>query len=244
MTTLCAAARNFSALFGARLGVGVGEATLSPSTFSLLSDYFPREKLGTALSVFSMGIFFGSGLALIIGGLVIGAVGSWRTTFVVVGLPGLLAALLVYTIKEPARKSLLLIAQGQASRLSFAEVAGQVEIALAIGCRHLFRACVSGALQLRATGVAPYVLCSRTWLDTATGRFHAGHHFPHNGIVGRVGGHLATAAGKGKAYARRLSGRCWQRRAPAFCSAWPWQCRNLSCKSPCFYQRSFFWQCP
>src|SRR5262245_37061055 len=119
MTALCATARGFWTLFAARMGVGVGEATLSPSAFSLLSDYFPKERLGTALSVFSMGIFVGSGLALIIGGLVIGAVGSWRLTFLIVGLPGLLATLLVFTLKEPLRKNLL---GGKVSQLSLSEV--------------------------------------------------------------------------------------------------------------------------
>jgi MFS family permease len=128
MTALCAGARSFWTLFAARMGVGIGEATLSPSAFSLLSDYFPKERLGTALSIFSMGIFFGSGLALIVGGLIIGAVGSWRLTFLIVGLPGLLAALLALTIKEPPRKHLLLRASGQAPALSFAEVVDQVKL--------------------------------------------------------------------------------------------------------------------
>ena len=128
MTALCAGARSFWMLFLARMGVGVGEATLSPSAFSLLSDYFPKERLGTALSVFSMGIFFGSGLALIVGGLIIGAVGSWRLTFLIVGLPGLLVALLVLTIKEPARKHVLRNATGEVSRLSLAEVFAQLQV--------------------------------------------------------------------------------------------------------------------
>ena len=124
-TAACALAGRFSTLFLARMGVGVGEATLSPSAFSLLSDYFPKEKLGRALSVFSMGVFFGSGLALIVGGMVIQRVGSWRTTFLIVGAPGLLAALLMFTIKEPARKNLL----GQsASKLSISEVFEQVKL--------------------------------------------------------------------------------------------------------------------
>ncbi len=125
MTAFCAAAHGFWTLFGARMGVGVGEATLSPSAFSLLSDYFPKERLATALSVFSMGIFFGSGLALIIGGLVIGALGSWRLTFLIVGLPGLLATLLIFTIKEPQPKNLL---DGQAVKLSLPEVFEQVKL--------------------------------------------------------------------------------------------------------------------
>jgi MFS family permease len=125
MTALCATARGFWTLFAARMGVGVGEATLSPSAFSLLSDYFPKERLATALSIFSMGVFFGSGLALIVGGLIIGALGSWRWTFVVVGLPGLLATLLVFTIKEPERKNLL---GGQATKLSLSEVMDQIAL--------------------------------------------------------------------------------------------------------------------
>ncbi len=128
MTALCAGARTFSTLFLARMGVGIGESTLSPAAFSLLSDYFPRQRLATALSIFSMGIFFGSGLALILGGLVIGAVGSWRLTFVIVGLPGLLVALLALTIKEPPRRNLLRAADGQVSRLSLTDVAFQVKV--------------------------------------------------------------------------------------------------------------------
>jgi MFS family permease len=125
MTALCATARGFWTLFAARMGVGVGEAALSPSAFSLLSDYFPKERLATALSIFSMGVFFGSGLALIVGGLIIGAVGSWRLTFVIVGLPGLLVTLLLFTIKEPVRKNLL---AGKSSALSLGEVLEQIKL--------------------------------------------------------------------------------------------------------------------
>ncbi len=125
MTVLCAAARGFWSLAAARMGVGVGEATLSPAAFSLLSDYFPRERLATALSIFSMGVFLGPGLALIVGGMVIGAVGSWRWTFLIVGLPGLLATLLIFTIREPERRQLL---GGKASKLSVAEVIAQIRL--------------------------------------------------------------------------------------------------------------------
>jgi MFS family permease len=128
MTAACAGARNFGSLFLARMGVGVGEATLSPAAFSLLSDYFPKGRLAMALSVFSMGIFFGSGLALILGGLIIGALGSWRLTFLLVGLPGLLAALLALSIREPARRELLVTTGGQPTRLGLAGVARQVTV--------------------------------------------------------------------------------------------------------------------
>jgi MFS family permease len=162
MTSLCAAARSFTTLFVARMGVGVGEATLSPSAFSLLADYFPRQRLASALSVFSMGIFFGSGLALILGGLIIDAVGSWRLTFVLVGLPGLLVALLALTMREPPRTQLLRGAEGGASRLAFAEVVGQLKLRLA----SVTGICLAFALQ---------ALCNyaqQAWLPTFFVRVH------------------------------------------------------------------------
>jgi MFS family permease len=140
MTGLCSIANSFVSLFLARMGVGVGEATLAPAAFSLISDYFPEEYLGTALSVYAMGIFIGSGLALIVGGTVvsavtglpethlpiIGAIASWRLTFLIVGLPGLLVGFVVYTIREPLRRNLLLRADGQVSRLSLHEVVSEI----------------------------------------------------------------------------------------------------------------------
>src|SRR4051812_45492774 len=64
MTATCGLARSFWGLFGARVGVGVGEAALSPAAFSLLADYFPPRKVALAVSVYSMGLYFGAGLAL------------------------------------------------------------------------------------------------------------------------------------------------------------------------------------
>jgi MFS family permease len=135
MTALCALAGNFWSLFAARMGVGVGEATLGPAALSMTSDYFPKEKLGGALSVYAMGIFIGSGIANMVGGAVtqrvagmpavtlpiIGEIASWRLTFLIVGLPGLLVGLLVYTAREPLRRNLLRKADGESSRLSIGE---------------------------------------------------------------------------------------------------------------------------
>ncbi len=140
MTAVCAVAGSFWSLFAARVGVGVGEATLGPAAMSLTSDYFPKEKLGGALSVYAMGIFIGSGLAMIVGGTVVGAVegmpavtlpvigeiASWRLTFLIVGLPGVLVGLLVYTVREPLRRNLLRTAEGKASQLNLREVAREV----------------------------------------------------------------------------------------------------------------------
>jgi len=143
LTGVCSAARSFWSLFLARMGVGVGEATLSPSAFSLISDYFPKEKLGAALSVYSMGIFIGSGLALVAGGSVVdavtrmpavtlpllGSVAPWRFTFLIVGLPGLGFAPLLYTVREPVRRELMLLAStGAPARLQIHEVVAELKM--------------------------------------------------------------------------------------------------------------------
>jgi MFS family permease len=139
-TSLCSVANNFWSLFLTRMGVGVGEASLSPSAYSLISDYFPKEKLGVAISVFYMGIFLGTSLSLLVAGLVIdamahtplitlpvlGTMASWRITFLFVGLPGLLFAPLVYTIREPLRRELLRARDGQAAQLSFRDSLGEM----------------------------------------------------------------------------------------------------------------------
>jgi len=118
MTASCGLARNFWHLFLARVGVGVGEATLSPAAMSIISDYFPVAKLARAISIYSMGVYFGAGLALIIGGLVIklvtqagnvvlpliGEVAPWQMTFFLVGLLGIPILLLMLTIREPVRR--------------------------------------------------------------------------------------------------------------------------------------------
>jgi MFS family permease len=122
MATLCGLAKTATHLFWARVGVGVGEAALSPAAYSMMTDIFPREKQGGAFSVYNMGITIGSGLALLIGGLVVAAVSgegktfvlpligevrAWQMAFIVTGAPGVLVALLLMTVREPARRGLL-----------------------------------------------------------------------------------------------------------------------------------------
>jgi predicted MFS family arabinose efflux permease len=103
MTALSGAAQNFVHLLLIRIGVGVGEAGGSPPSHSMISDIFPRRRRALALSIFSMGVYFGYLVAYSIGGWVAADLG-WRWTFVVVGLPGILLALIVAaTIREPDR---------------------------------------------------------------------------------------------------------------------------------------------
>lgn len=118
MTAICGLVGNFTQLFLARMGVGVGEAALSPAAYSMIADLFPKSKLAMANSVYNMGIFIGSGLAFLIGGFVVnivkvqelwqlpivGEVFPWQVVFFFVGLPGLLIVVLIARIKEPVRK--------------------------------------------------------------------------------------------------------------------------------------------
>ena len=103
MTALCGAAVNFLMLFFTRVGVAVGEAGGSPPSHSLISDYFPKSLRGTAFSIFALGVPFGTAAGNFIGGWSNDTFG-WRATFLLVGLPGVLLALVVrLTIAEPPR---------------------------------------------------------------------------------------------------------------------------------------------
>lgn len=129
MTALCGLARSFWELFLARVGVGVGEATLSPAAYSIIADSFPKEKLGRALGVYQSGAFFGVGFALIFGGLAIqfakgaesvalplvGSVKPWQLAFIAVGLPGVLVAALMFLVREPVRQGIASAAEDEIS---------------------------------------------------------------------------------------------------------------------------------
>ena len=129
MTAMCGLARNYWQLFLARIGVGVGEASLTPSALSLLSDYFPRESRGKAVGFYNMGVSVGAGIAFIVGGQVIGYVSNspplvlpaigelypWQTVFLVVGLPGLLIAVLMATVREPKRRGRMQVSDSTGS---------------------------------------------------------------------------------------------------------------------------------
>ena len=137
MTVLSGFAKNVGTLTFARIGVGVGEASAAPCSYSLISDWFPPRMRGTALGIYSAGLFTGSGLSLLIGGLIVenwnaaypgggplGLVG-WQAAFVAVGLPGLLLALWVLSLREPKRGTMDGIVPPPAER-PFAEFFRQV----------------------------------------------------------------------------------------------------------------------
>lgn len=114
----CGMAHNFWQLLLARLGVGVGEAGLNPAATSMIADFFPRERLTTAMAVFAMGSTIGSGCAYLLGGKIVdwvanmdsiviplvGQIHSWQAVFYIVGIPGAFLSLLIFTVPEPLRR--------------------------------------------------------------------------------------------------------------------------------------------
>ena len=118
MTAACGMARLYWQFLLCRIGVGVGEAALSPAAYSLIADSFPAERRATAISVYSMGVYLGSGLAFLLGGLVIkfasaqgdvllpvlGEVRPWQLIFLILGAAGVLFSLLLLAVREPARR--------------------------------------------------------------------------------------------------------------------------------------------
>lgn len=120
MTALCGLSRSFLQVLLARIGVGVGEAVLTPAANSLIADSFPREKVPLAVGVFMVGSTLGSGLGFLVGGLVLGLVESagrtripllgelaaWQQVFVYCALPGLAIAVLFLLLREPPRRQL------------------------------------------------------------------------------------------------------------------------------------------
>ncbi len=115
-TAISGLARNFTELAAARIGVGIGEAGATPAAFSLLTDYYPAARRATVLAIYSGGIYLGAGLGLTIGGQIVGrwdaafpaatapfGLRGWQVAFFVVGLPGILLAFWVRTLREPVR---------------------------------------------------------------------------------------------------------------------------------------------
>jgi MFS family permease len=117
MTSVSGLAQNYWQLFFARVGIGAGGTVNGPGTYSMLADYFPPRKLPRAIAGLSAGFILGNGLAFIIGGALIAAFADWQPTevagltirnwqmvLILVGLPGLLIAILVRTLPEPPRR--------------------------------------------------------------------------------------------------------------------------------------------
>ena len=219
-TALCGLAKNFWQMLLWRTGVGVGEAALSPSAYSLITDYFPKEKLATAISVYSMGIYIGAGMSYLLGGIIVrlasakeawilplvGAVRPWQVIFLAVGLPGLLVALLMYTVREPVRRGIVKHASG----IPFAQVFAYIlENKWTFLCHNVGFGLLSLASYASGAWVPEYFRRTHHWDIPTTGLVYGSMVmvFGSLGIVGA--GRIADAMrARGTRQANMLVGMC------------------------------------
>ncbi len=177
MTALSGLARSFAQLFMLRIGVGVGEATLGPSAVSLIADAFPRERRGTAMSVYMLGTFLGSGIAYALGAYVVGLADAqvglrlpfvgeirpWQTVFFIVGLPGLLIGVLAMTMREPPRT-------GTPGVIPFADVVAYFRVnARTMSTLSLGFACSAAVNYGIAAWLATFFVRTHGWTATQAG---------------------------------------------------------------------------
>jgi len=195
MTAVCGLAQNFWQLLLARVGVAVGEAGGSPPAHSMISDLFASDRRATALGLYALGIPVGTMLGNLLGGWINEAM-DWRTAFVAVGLPGVLMALVLrFTLKEPARgvSDQVVKARAEAPPVSF--------VFKALWSRKSFRyMTLGGALHaLVGYGVGPFMaplfMRVHDWgtRDIGTALFYLGFA----GILGTAsGGYFADRLAK------------------------------------------------
>jgi MFS family permease len=151
-TLLCGFAGSFAMLFAGRLVVGIGEAALAPAALSMISDMFPIQRRGLAIGVFTMGMAVGGGVAIAVGGAVLGlaqagvfagvpllaSLASWRTVLVLLGLCGVPLLLLLASIREPRRQDVIVLAD--AERQGRPDAAAQLKgvsgalVPIVVGC--------------------------------------------------------------------------------------------------------------
>ncbi len=172
MTAACGLAGSYLHLFLARMGVGIGEASLTPSATSIIADYFPTGLRGKALGIYNAGVSLGTGFAMIFGGTVIayvstseqhvlpiiGSVAAWQYVFFLVALPGLLVVLLMLSVREPARSE----THSSAENLSFAQVLSFL--------RDRKRVYVPLFLGMSVNTIVGYAMFS--WIPTSFARVH------------------------------------------------------------------------
>jgi predicted MFS family arabinose efflux permease len=165
MTALCGAAVNFAMLFLFRVGVGIGEAGAGPASHSLIGDYFRKIQRPAAIGFFSLGVPLGNFLGIYLGGLLVADLG-WRATFVALGLPGLLLALIVWlTVREPARG-------GMDDAADLARLRAAEDIPVLESVKRLW---ASPTFRIMSYSAAPSALCGygmNMWMPLFLERVH------------------------------------------------------------------------
>jgi MFS family permease len=207
-TVACGLADTYRELLTARFVVGAGEAALLPAAYSILSDLFPRDRLTQAMSVFSVGAMIGTGAALGIGGLVVtysmsgeavsvlelGGTRPWQTVFILIGLPGIAMAFLVFLFPEPERKITTKSQVGDEKLLTF------LVDHRAVLLRHFAGFSLICLVSYAAGAWAPTYLSRR--FDLPMGEIGLG--FGLASLIFGVTGFLASGWLVGKAFARGM----------------------------------------
>jgi MFS family permease len=164
MTALFGMAIDYVTLFLARVGTAIGEAGGSPPSHSLISDYFRKERRGTAFAIYALAVPIGSAVGAAVGGWGTQLLG-WRNTFLLVGAPGILLGLVVYfTIREPPRG----LSDGVAPRASRDAAPGMMEVFGFLWSRRSFR-----HLSLAAALHSVVWYASSAWNNPFLQRSHA-----------------------------------------------------------------------
>ncbi|MDG2459395.1 MAG: MFS transporter [Luminiphilus sp.] len=216
----CGLAKNFWQLGAARMGVGAGEASVTPASWSLLADYFPEEKRALPVSIFLMGPYLGGGLSLILGAEVVswasglgvievpimGVLAPWQLTFMLVAIPGLCMVCLLPVLREPQRTERL---SQTASSLSWTEVLHYVRP----------RRGIFGAYLLGAPFIVLVLYALQAWVPSLLIRVHGLEILQ----AGRYYGAIALVAGSagvlsGPVMSRWLAQRGHGARAPLIAS--------------------------
>ncbi|MGE4408299.1 spinster family MFS transporter, partial [Pseudomonas sp.] len=197
MTALCGTAKTFWHFLTFRIGVGVGEAALSPSAYSLIADSFPPKLRGTAMSVYSMGIYIGSGLAFLLGGLVvkfasaqgdvllpvIGEVRPWQLIFLILGAAGMVFTAVLLLIKEPRRQGV-----GAGVEVPLAEVAAYIrQNRKTVLCHNFGFACLAFAAYGSSAWIPTFFIRTYGWSASEVGVLY--------GSVVAIAGSLGIIAG-------------------------------------------------
>lgn len=208
MTTLSGIIQNFGQLLLARIGVGVGEAGGSPPAHAMISDYFPMKKRAFALSVYSTGIYFGIMGGFLIGGYLDQYYG-WRIAFMVLGIPGIIFAILFYfTVKEPLRG---------------ATEAFQIDVDKSLTIWQVFQYMFSKksfVMLAFATGILTFVMYGTSnWLPSFLFRIHKMSSVEAGAVLGiiiGIGGGVGTLTGGYLTDRLGRKDKKWYVKVPAF----------------------------
>ncbi|WP_028081249.1 spinster family MFS transporter [Solimonas soli] len=181
-TAACGLALRYGSLLAARIGVGIGEASLSPAAYSLITDYFPRERRASAISLFGSGVYIGSGAAYLLGGAIIhyasthplptlplvGAPKPWQFVFLLLGVVGAVFSVVLLAIREPVRGA-------RRSTTPFALLRSELRAnARTLICHHLGFAMIAVATYGSAAWIPSYLIRLHHWTRVEVGIWYGG----------------------------------------------------------------------